>query len=128
MKTFKQFIDEGIFSWWRKKKAPAPEEQPKKPAFHKDNAPEKETTSAKDKAAILKHFINWTHENNPDAFVKTRDSLRIPNENERITHSMRHVGEAISKFRDHHPAAWHHMEALHVLHYIFKHKGMPPAL
>ena len=125
MKTFKQFINEGIFSWWKKKKETPVE---KKPAFNKNNAPEKETTSAKDKAAILKHFVNWTHENNPDAFAKIRDTLRNPDENQRVTQSMGHVAEAISKFRDHHPAAWHHMEALHVLHHIFKHKGMPPAI
>jgi hypothetical protein len=126
MISFKEFaIHEGIFDWLKRKK-------PQTPAFHKDNAPEKETTSDQEKHELLKHFVNWTHDNNPQAFMNIRKAFSHPDqdgkfETDQIGEAMDHLGNAFSKYRDHYPNAWHHEEVMHVMKHVFKHKGMPPA-
>ena len=121
MISFKEFaIHEGIFDWLKRKK-------PQTPAFHKDNAPEKETTSDQEKHELLKHFVNWTHDNNPQVFMDIKKAIQHPDENERVTTSMHHLGNAFSKYRDHYPNAWHIDEVFHIMKHVFKHKGMPPA-
>ena len=96
------------------------------PAIHKDDYPEKQTTSDGEKAALRKHFVNWTHDNNPKAFQQIHTALQHEDENVRIKDGMKHFGDAISTYRDHNPPSWHFMEIMHIMGHVFKHKGMPP--
>jgi hypothetical protein len=119
------------YRFLRGKKKPTTTEPQKstpqnKSAHTKDNAPEKETTSAKDKAALTKKFVNWTHENNPQAFENIHKAIGTKKNQGDVDAAMKHMANSIGKFRDHHPEAWHHEEAMHVMGHVFKHRGKPP--